>query len=195
MITFRFSRFAEGWTLCASASGEPGRGCDSGGERGSVQSEWEKERERERKRESERELFRWKRMEEKPDRKGSWKRELRKRGKRQCSITTQPNGSTITAPILPAQLNYCVERPREISGIDIESVAAAAARSSQKRRTVGEGDEDEGRFDRDNASAEAEKGSEESSRRGGERKKRSEFLREWICSGSTKARFHGITFQ
>lgn len=50
-----------------------------------------------------------------------------KRGKRQCSITTQPNGSTITAPILPAQLNYCVERPREISGIDIESVAARPA--------------------------------------------------------------------
>lgn len=53
-----------------------------------------------------------------------------KRGKRQCSITTQPNGSTITAPILPAQLNYCVERPREISGIDIESVAVAARPAS-----------------------------------------------------------------
>ena len=50
MITFRFSRFAEGWTLYASASGEPERGCDSGGERGSAQSERVRERKRERER-------------------------------------------------------------------------------------------------------------------------------------------------
>lgn len=70
-----------------------------------------------------------------------------KRGKRQCSITTQSNGSTITAPILPAQLNYCVERPREISGIDIESVAVAARLMEAGGGGIRVNDEDENTFD------------------------------------------------
>ena len=125
MITFRFSRLrkAERYTRQLAVSWE-------GDAIQEVKEGWcvyvrERERERERDRMS-RGMCSSTRMEERPDGKGSWKRELRKRGKRQCSITTQPNGSTITAPILPAQLNYCVERPREISGIDIESVAVAA---------------------------------------------------------------------
>lgn len=94
-----------------------------------------------------------------------------KRGKRQCSITTQPNGSTITAPILPAQLNYCVERPREISGIDIESWRSPGLVEGVGIRM---NDEDENRFDE-----------------GGEKKKEKGifFTRMNLTISGTKARY------
>lgn len=46
-------------------------------------------------------------------------------------------------PILPAQLNYCVERPREISGIDIESVAVGTRAAHRNGKRADEGEDGE----------------------------------------------------
>lgn len=95
-------------------------------------------------------------------------------------------------PILPAQLNYCVERPREISGIDIESVAVGTRAAHRNGKRADEGEDREHGWP--TKKRERDRDAEREAEREKERRRQEErFLTRMDLPG-TKGRFRGITF-